>query len=68
MGKGKAKPSAKNSEEHKWKTLSGLESSLMSRKYMKAQKRCRSQVLFRTALLMRSSEDNGSLAMQASEM
>ena len=62
MGRGNAEPSAKNSEEHNWKTLPGLVPSLISRRYMKAQKRSMIQVLFTTALLMRSSQDNGSPA------
>lgn len=46
MGGGNAEPSAKNSVENNWKTLSGLNSSIMSRKYMKAQNRSMIQVLF----------------------
>lgn len=42
----RAEPSAKNSVENNWKTLSGLNSSIMSRKYMKAQNRSMIQVLF----------------------
>lgn len=45
MGVGNAEPSAKNSVEN-WKTLSGLNPSVMSRKYIKAQKRSMIQVLF----------------------
>lgn len=58
MGRGNAELSAKNSEEHKWKTQSGLGPSLTSTTYMKAHKKSTIHI----TLQMRSFQDKGSPA------